>query len=59
MNEVTNPNRFVLGKPEDFSQADRNYISDLINEKLADKGIRAAMYFYEIHVEYVPWEESQ
>ena len=55
---MSNPKLFVLGKPNDFSKTEFNWLADLITEKLSDNGIKPQGYSFQIRVEYSPKETT-
>ena len=58
-NAVATPKLFVLGRPEDFTNQEVEWLADLITEKLTDDGIEAESFAFQIRVEYVPAQETQ
>jgi hypothetical protein len=56
---VTNPKLFVLGRPEDFTNQEVDWLTDLITEKLNDDGIAPESFAFQIRVEYTPTKETQ
>lgn len=51
------PKLFILGRPDDFSKQEFNWLADLITEKLNDKGIMPTGYEFQIRVEYLSEKE--
>lgn len=57
-NAVAIPKLFVLGRPEDFTNQEVEWLTDLITEKLADDGIKPESFAFQIRVEYTPTKET-
>ena len=56
---MTNPKLFVLGRPEDFTNLEVDWLTDLITEKLNDYGIAPEAFAFQIRVEYTPTKETE
>ena len=56
---MATPKLFVLGRPEDFTNKEVEWLADLITEKLTDDGIEAESFAFQIRVEYVPAKETE
>tara|TARA_A100000172_G_scaffold71959_1_gene52881 strand:- start:67 stop:237 length:171 start_codon:yes stop_codon:yes gene_type:complete len=55
---MPNTKLFVLGKSEDFTKQEVDWLSDLIIEKLNEDGIHAEAFAFQIRVEYTPSTEE-
>lgn len=56
---MPNPKLIVLGRPEDFTNQEVDWLTDLITEKLNDGGIAPESFAFQIRVEYTPTKETE
>ena len=56
---MPNTKLFVLGRPEDFTNQEVEWHTDLITEKLTDDGIAPESFAFQIRVEYTPTKETE
>lgn len=56
---MSNTKLLVLGKPDDFTNSEVDWLAELITEKLTDEGITPESFAFQIRVEYVPTKETE